>query len=314
MVSTYEPDVTTEIASVNSASVPGNARTGRVPVAVVMLSLNEEHNMEAVLENLAGWASEVFLLDSFSVDDTVGIALKYGVQVAQRRFRNFGDQWNFAIHELPITAPWTMKLDPDERLTDELKAAIGRAIASGEADGFRVRRRLWFMSRPLPISHMLVRIWRTGRCRFTDVAVNEHPIVDGVIGELHGDLLHQDSPNLEHWLDKQNRYSTVEAVAAYQHAPLADHPHFFGSRFQRRMWIKRHLFKLPFRYPALFLYHYVLLGAWRAGWVGYAWSRLRSDVYRLREYKLREIELTGRLPSRYPSGTGGADPRVPQYD
>src|SRR5207302_2011536 len=37
---------------------------------------------------------------------------------------------------------------------------------------------------------------------------------------------------------------------------------------------------------ALFLYHYLVLGAWRAGWVGYAWSRLRTDVYRLWEYKL----------------------------
>ncbi len=89
-----------------------------------MISLNEAHNMEAVLQNLAGWAQEVFLVDSYSADDTIDIALKHGVQVVQRRFRGFGDQWNFALQELPITAPWTMKLDPDERLTDELKASI----------------------------------------------------------------------------------------------------------------------------------------------------------------------------------------------
>ena len=39
---------------------------GIAPVAVVMISLNEGHNMEAVLENLRGWAQEVFLVDSYS--------------------------------------------------------------------------------------------------------------------------------------------------------------------------------------------------------------------------------------------------------
>ena len=49
-------------------------RPGVAPVAVVMISLNEGHNMEAVLQNLAGWAQEVFLVDSYSQDETVDIA------------------------------------------------------------------------------------------------------------------------------------------------------------------------------------------------------------------------------------------------
>ena len=59
--------------------------------------------------------------------------------------------------------------------------------------------------------------------------------------------------------------------------------------------------------------NYLVLSAWRAGWVGYAWSRLRCDVYRLWEYKLREIRITGRLPLKRPDGLGNQDPRVPQY-
>ena len=109
-----------------------------------MISLNEAHNLEAVLQNLAGWAQEVFLVDSYSADDTIDIALKHGVQVVQRRFRGFGDQWNFALRELPITAPWTMKLDPDERLTDELKASIEAWLpeARRSGHGILIKRRL----------------------------------------------------------------------------------------------------------------------------------------------------------------------------
>ena len=79
------------------------------------------------------------------------------------------------------------------------------------------------------------------------------------------------------------------------------------------MWIKQNYRRFPFRYLVLFLHHYLVQGAWRAGWVGYAWSRLRSDVYRLLEYKLREIQITGRLPVKRVSGPGEPDPRVPQY-
>jgi len=286
---------------------------GEAPVAVVMIALNEAHNMEAVLANLKGWAQEVFLVDSYSSDGTVDIALRHGVHVVQRGFRGFGDQWNFALRELPIGAAWTMKLDPDERLSDSLKRSIEAAIAAGAYDGLSMSRRLWFMSRPLPVRHDLVRVWRTGRCRFTDVLVNEHPVVDGSIGAVTGDLENHDSPDLHHWLEKQNRYTTAEAVAAFEGRKLADEPQFFGTALQRRMWIKKHYMKLPFRYVAMFLYHYFVLGAWRAGWVGYAWSRLRCDVYRLWEYKLREIRITGRLPLKRPAGPGQPDPRVRQY-
>lgn len=114
------------------------------PLAVIMISLNEAHNMEAVLENLNGFAREVFLLDSFSSDATVDIALAGGVHVVQRRFRGFGDQWNFALNHMPVTAPWVMKLDPDERLTDELKTSIRAALAADRG---------WLCGKAPPLVH-----------------------------------------------------------------------------------------------------------------------------------------------------------------
>jgi glycosyltransferase involved in cell wall biosynthesis len=155
---------------------------GDAPVAVILLTLNEAHNLDAVLANLRGWAREVFVVDSYSTDDTVSLALRHGARVVQRRFRGFGDQWNFAVRELPVTAPWTMKLDPDERLTDRLKASIAaHTRASAGAVGLSFDRRVHFMGRPLPVRQRVVRVWRTGRCRFTAATVNEHPIVDGAV-------------------------------------------------------------------------------------------------------------------------------------
>jgi len=268
---------------------------GTAPVAVVMISLNEGHNMEAVLENLKGWAQEVFLVDSYSKDDTVDIALRYGVHVVQRKFRGFGDQWNFALRELPITAPWTMKLDPDERLSDELKRNLIKSTRNSDAVGFVVVRRLWFMGKTLPVTQQLLRVWESGKCRFTDVAVNEHPLVNGKVEYVNGDLEHHDSPDLDHWLEKQNRYTTAEAITRYRGDSLAAKPRLFGSRLQRRMLIKKNFTRLPFRFSVLFSYHFLWQGAWRAGWEGYTWSKLRLFVMRLREYKYREMLSVNRM-------------------
>lgn len=289
-------------------------RAGTAPVAVVMISLNEAHNMEAVLQNLVGWAQEVFLVDSCSADETVTIALKYGVHVVQRRFKGFGDQWNFAVNDLPITASWTMKLDPDERLTDELKASIQSVATSGKQDCIVMQRRLWFMGTVLPVQQPILRVWRTGACRFTDVAVNEHPLVEGRIGYASGILEHHDSPDLDHWLVKQNRYTTAEAVSQFEGRALALPPRLFGSALERRMWFKKNFWKVPGRYLILFLYHLLVVGSWRAGRVGWVWARLRTEVYRMWEYKRFEMDRLGHVPQKIPAHPGGADTRVQQAD
>ncbi len=284
------------------------------PIAVVMISLNEAHNMEAVLQNLAGWAQQVFLVDSCSADDTVSIALRHGVHVVQRPFKGFGDQWNFALNELPIATPWTMKLDPDERLTEELKASIQNMILSGEQDGIIIQRRLWFMGAVLPVQQPILRVWRTGSCQFTSVTVNEHPLVNGCLKHAKGILEHHDSPDLDHWLVKQNRYTTAEAISQFEGRALALPPRFFGTTLERRMWLKRYFWKVPGRYLILFMYHLLFVGAWRAGRVGWAWARLRTEVYRIWEYKRLEMDRLGKVPVKIVSHLGTPDPRVRFYE
>lgn len=287
---------------------------GDTPIAMVMISLNEAHNMAAVLDNLAGFAQEVFLVDSYSSDRTVDLALERGVHVVQRRFRGFGDQWNYAMMALPVTAPWTMKLDPDERLTDDLKQSIRRILAAGEAEAFTVRRRLWFMGQPLPATQVILRGWRTGTCRFSDVLVNEHPLVTARTVAADGILEHHDSPDLHHWTDKQNRYSTAEAISAFRGLKLSATPRLFGTALERRMWLKRNFHRLPFRYTILHAYNLFATGAWRAGAVGRVWARLRVQVHLARELKLMDMTLSGKIYELPEPPVGQPHPGAVQAD
>ena len=272
--------------------------------------------MPRVLDNLRGWAGDVFVLDSGSTDRTVDFAIEGGARVAQRRFTNFGDQWNFALKRLPIRTPWTLKVDPDERLTPALKEEIAELTARPQTPhhGYEMKRRLWFMGRPLSVKAPVLRLWRTGRCRFSDVLVNEHPLIDGTVGRLSGLIEHHDSLDLHHWFEKQNRYSTMEAIMMVRGDKLAAEPRPFGNPLQRRMWLKRVFFRLPFRYQIQFVHDYLGRGAWRDGRLGLTWARLRVTVWRMRELKASEMRRTGRIPDLPRAAAGPFDPRVVASD
>jgi hypothetical protein len=170
------------------------------------------------------------------------------------------------------------------------------------------------MGKPLPIKQIILRGWRTGTCRFSDVLVNEHPLIEGRIVEATGDLEHHDSPDLHHWFDKQNRYTTQEALIRFRKMPMAAHPKLFGSKLERRIWLKKYFFIIPFRYKLYFIINIFLVKTWRTGRIGFTWARLRVWVRRSIEDKLAEMNNTGQemiLPVRE---LGKPHPSVRQMD
>ena len=284
----------------------------RLPISVRMLTLNEGVHLAELLPSLREKVEEVVIVDSFSSDDTIDVALSHGATVVQRRFTSFGDQWNFAL-TLPTVQPWTMKLDPDERISDKLWISIQKVTAhERKTTGFSMVRRLWFMGKPLHVTQKILRLWKTGSCKFTSVLVNEHPVVDGELGTLRGHLEHLDSTDLHHWADKQNYYSSMEAITAFEGRQLAAEPRFWGSTLQRRMWFKKHFLRIPFRYQLLWLGLLFFSGAWRDGKCGRAWTQMRIYTRRMREFKLLEMQNSGKRIELPPRRVGKPDPRVTQ--
>ena len=122
--------------------------TAMADVAVIVLTYNEETNIAQALDSLAGWAREIFILDSFSTDRTLDIARAYGCHVIQHKFDNYARQRNYALDALPIHSEWVLFLDADEWLPDALKQEITTTLAGGpSADGFYLNRRLIWMGR-----------------------------------------------------------------------------------------------------------------------------------------------------------------------
>lgn len=268
----------------------------KVSLSVVFITKNEEFHIGDAIDNVSDVAEEVFVVDSGSTDKTVAIAEAHGAKVLYHPFEDFGKQWNWALEHCPIRTAWTMKMDPDERVSEGLKSDIREALATDRKDvGFSFDRVYWFMGRRLRgVASEVSRIWRTGRCRFTDISVNEHPLLDGEWMKLRGVMEHLDSRNLTDWFAKQNDYSLREAVQRCHGEQLPVRPKFFGSRLERRMFLKWLYRRLPMRYLVENFYNFFWRGAWKSGAVGWRWVKCREMVSRMAEYKYFEMETVRR--------------------
>ena len=57
-----------------------------VPVSIIIPTRNEAHNIERCLKSIL-WASEIYVVDSGSADETCQIAKNYGAKIVQFEYR-----------------------------------------------------------------------------------------------------------------------------------------------------------------------------------------------------------------------------------
>lgn len=263
----------------------------KLSISVIFITKNEEFHIGSAIENVKDFAADVFVVDSGSTDNTVEIAKAKGAKVLYHPFEGFGKQWNWALDNCPIKTKWTMKMDPDERVTAELKQEISTALEE-ECDymAYQMSWQVYFMGRPVKTrSYYFTRLWKTGSGRFSDVLVNEHFLVSGRLRKFRGKLVHLDAKDLTAWLDKQNRYTAKTALAYYKSLPTTAHGRLFGSELERREFFCELFRNLPFRYFLIFWYYFIFTGAWRSGADGWRWAQMRTFVLRLWLYKAIEM-------------------------
>ena len=118
-----------------------------VMLDLIILTFNEELNLNHCLESVNGLTRNIFIVDSGSTDKTVEIARQYGALVVTHPFTNQAEQFNWALDNLPIKSEWILRLDADEYLTPELREEIRKQVlslvfADGTETGFERRDRI----------------------------------------------------------------------------------------------------------------------------------------------------------------------------
>lgn len=285
----------------------------KIPITVRIMTLNAGRHLDELFDSVLPFVEDVFVIDSFSLDDTIDICLRRGVKVVQRHYVNSSDQISWAIRNLPYKTDWVFGLAQDERFTPSLVKELRDLFARGipdDVDGFTIRWRLWFMGEPLHAVSDNLRIMRLAKCGVTNVACNEHYFVKGRVLHLKGILEHKDTLNLHEWYEKQNLWTTREAIQRVKPPSEDELPKLLGTRRQRKAWVKQMMIHMPLGGMVLFWYYLLKFGAWRDGAAGWTWARLRVWVHQVTTLKEREMRLYG-VPTVIPEGRHGTyDERV----
>ncbi len=188
-------------------------------LSVILITRNEESNLDDCLASLEGVAQQIVVVDSNSTDRTLEIANKYGALMAYPTdWPGFGPQKNRALDL--ATGDWVLSLDADERLTPALKSEILTAMNhSAHVDCFAIPRLSWYCGRFIRHSgwspDYVERLFKRGTARFSDDLVHERLIPNGTVAKLKNPMLHYSFMNYAQVLDKLNRYSSASAEQAF---------------------------------------------------------------------------------------------------
>jgi len=181
-------------------------------LSVTIITHNAGRLLEGCLAS-ASFADEIVVVDSGSTDGTVELALRDGAKVVQKAWLGFGPQKQFAVGA--AAHDWVLCLDADERVSEALREAILAELRAPRTAVYAMARCNRFLGRWLRHGEgypdWSVRLFDRRRAHWSDDAVHEKVIAAAPVHRLSGDLLHESAETLERYLDKQNRYTSLQA-------------------------------------------------------------------------------------------------------
>ncbi len=256
---------------------------GPASISALVIARNEGANLAECLASVS-WADEsVVVVDASSRDDTLEIAQREADGVVVRAFDDFASQRNAGLEA--ARGAWILAVDADERVTSglalEIRAALDASRHAASVDdrahapcsGYRVPIRSVVLGRRFRFSgtqdDLPLRLFRRDRGRWVG-AVHETVDLSGAVETLREHIEHCTIPDLNTFLAKINKYTTLEAIKLEQ----------AGRRPS--------LFDLVARPIYTFMKLYFAKQGFRDGWEGFVFCSLSGVSDAVRHWKLRE--------------------------
>jgi glycosyltransferase involved in cell wall biosynthesis len=191
-----------------------------VKLSVVIITLNEEKNIERCLESVKGIADDIVVVDSGSTDNTVEICRRFKARVIQHPFEGHIQQKNWAISQ--ANYPQIISLDADEALSEQLRDSILSVKKNWKKDGYKfnrltnycgkwIRHGSWYPSKKL-------RLWDSRKGKWKGNNPHDKFIMEkgSRTKHLKGDLLHYSYYSIEAHIEQINYFSDILADTMYQ--------------------------------------------------------------------------------------------------
>lgn len=235
---------------------------------------NEERDIEACLESLKGFVDEIVVVDGFSTDRTFNICKRYTAKIFQREWDGFGPQKQFALSQM--SSDWVLNVDADEHVSPELAREISEVLkVPTDVSGFWIPFQVFFLGRRLRFGgcggEKHVRLFRRDKARYDNRLVHEGITVEGSLGQLKNPIFHYSYRDINEYLEKCNRYTSLIARKKQES----------GEKF--RVW---HHLRLPWE----FFVRYGILGGFLDGTPGLIYAGLSAYYAWMKHLKLRDLQ------------------------
>lgn len=190
-------------------------------LSVFIITKNEEDRIESVINAVKDVADEILVIDSGSSDKTCEIAMKAGAKVMFNAWRGYGEQKIFGENQ--CRNKWVLNIDADEEVSKELGEEIKDLFSGNEYEnfyGFRIKivNKFRFEKKPKKLAYYYnqLRLYNKDFAGFKNSAVHDSVELRGgdekKIGQLQNIIFHQSFRSFEHWIDKINSYSSMQAA------------------------------------------------------------------------------------------------------
>ncbi len=183
-------------------------------ISAIILTKNEENNIEACLESLS-WCDEKIVIDDHSVDKTVDIAKKKGAKVFIHSMHNdFSEQRNYGLDK--ATGDWILFIDADERVSNALWYEIMQHSSESidDCNGYYLKRQDSMWGKVLKHGEtgkiLLLRLAKKGTGKW-EGKVHERWIVQGKTQLLKNPLDHFPHTTVTEFLQEINFYTDIRS-------------------------------------------------------------------------------------------------------
>ena len=267
-----------------------------LPVTVAIPVKNEEANLARCLERLGRFA-EIVVIDSGSTDRTCEIAQAYQARVIDFRWNGqYPKKRNWFLLNDPPQQPWVLFLDADEFVDDTFCDALSKAIVEDNCDAFWLGYTNYFLGKPLRygLAQRKLALFHVGKALYEkidedgwsqlDMEIHEHPIVEGLTGEISAPIDHRDYKGLGKFIEKHRDYALWEAQ---RFAKLNEHPEAWENFTRRQRFKYRHL--AEWWYPWFyFIFTYVLKRGILDGSAGFHYAAYKAWYFQTIRLLIRE--------------------------
>lgn len=244
-------------------------------LSVVIITLNEEKNIERCLRSVEGISDDIVVVDSGSTDLTESICRSFGAHFHTHKWLGYAETKNYANslarHRLILS------LDADEALSDELRKSILNVLANQKSQAYSMNRLTnycgkwikhggWYPDKKIRLFNYDEGAWGGTLIHEAIKLKNGSPVE-----HLKGDILHYSYHTISDHISQANRFTDLTALKAFE---------------ENR---KGSIIKIIFSPIIKFKKDYIFRAGFLDGYAGFVISAISAFATFMKYVKLRQL-------------------------